>query len=65
MTLIDTRLKNQANNTESHDCDAFGKLVWSMYPECSNQIGQYLKNATHLMIMTYEVLRKREYKSMI
>ena len=26
--------------------DALGKQVGRVYPQCSNQIGQYLKNAT-------------------
>ena len=46
---IDNADFNQSG--KSHDCDALGKQVFQMYPLCSNQIDQYLKNATYQQIM--------------
>ena len=45
MTSFDTRLYLLIRET-TWLCDSFGKLVYNMYPQCLDQIGQYLKYAT-------------------
>ena len=39
--------------------DALGKRVCHMYPQSSNQIGQYLKNAPYRKIMDQRVVSSR------